>query len=185
MTQRPNLLGRRGSSRLETDASGPMAGGVRIDASDELELTRPGPRAQCVMILILLAAIAGLVLVTFRYSEKGRLFPLITLAAMGALVLLQAVLVLAELRRGSGGARTSPSTLRREATVTGWIGILALSILLFGMLVGTGLFFASYLMASRACRPMPLFLLVSITMAALYGMFVMVLSARLPGGLLL
>jgi hypothetical protein len=156
-----------------------------VDASDELELTRPGPKPQAAMVLILMAGIAALVFVTLGYSEKGRLFPLLTLAVMGALVLLQGVLVVVEMRRGTDVGPASPSTFRRELVVTGWIGILALSILLFGLAVGTGLFFASYLIATRACRPIPLLLLVSITMSGLYGIFVMVLSVRLPGGLLL
>lgn len=145
----------------------------------------PGPKARAVAVVVLLAGIVALIVVTLGYSEKGRLFPLLTLSIAGALVLLQGVLVLAELRRGGRAGPHSTSTIRREGIVAGWIVMLGLIIFLLGIFWGTGLFLVSYLAATRACKPLPLLLLVSITMAALYGMFVMVLSARLPGGLLL
>jgi hypothetical protein len=179
-------IGRRGGTHDAFAAPALPHLPVPTDVSEELELSPPGPKARAAVIVILLAGIGGLAHATLGYSEKGRLFPLLTLGVMALLVLVQGLLLFAEIRQGRNQVRTmGPSTFRRELAVVGWIVALALAVLMFGLMAGVGLFLAAYLMVTRALGPIQVAVFVLVALLGLYGLFVSVLSLQLPGGLLL
>lgn len=167
-----------------TDAP-PARSGGDDDTRNQIELNRPGARSRGLAVLILLAGTIALAAHTRGYSDKARDFPLLTLAVMGGLLVLQGILLLFELRRQAPAADRGPSTLGRELKVAGWIGLLGVSVFLLGLMVGAVTFLALYLAANRAARPVIIALIVVLSAAGLYGLFVTMLQVRLPGGLLL
>lgn len=155
------------------------------DAPDELELTQPGARARGLAALLLLAGTVAVAVHTLGYSEKARAFPLLTLIAMGGLLVLQELLLLRKMRSRARAEHRGPSTLGRELRVVGWIALLAVSVLLLGLMVGTLSFLALYLSMARAARPRFVALIVVLAAVGLFELFVTLLHVRLPGGLLL
>lgn len=154
------------------------------DASPEAEPSPPGPRARAVVVLALLAGLVALAIHTRGYSPEAREFPLLTIAVMAGLLVLQGVLLLRQIRR-DGPSSPGPPWWDREVKFVGWIVLLGVSVALLGLMIGVIVYLTLYLLAVRAARPVTIAVIVVLTAVGLYGLFVMFLQVRLPGGMLL
>lgn len=153
---------------------------------DENELNLPGPRARALAVLVLLAGVVALAIHTRSYSAEAREFPLLTLAVMAGLLVLQGVVLLHQMRRPSRAPKSpGPSAWSRELKITGWIALLGVCVAVLSLMVGVVVFLTLYLVAVRAARLRSIAVIVVLAAVGLYGLFVVFLQVRLPEGLLL
>ena len=158
------------------------------ETPDEADLSMPGPKARFLAVLVLLAGVIALAVHTRGYSAEAREFPLLTLAVMAGLLVLQGAVTISELRRRSSSDAQAPSEVtpwRKDLQLAGWIVLLGVMVSVLGLMVGVVDFLAIYLVAVRAARLRSIAVIVVLSAAGLYGLFVVFLQVRLPDGLLL
>ena len=136
--------------------------------------------------LVLLAALTTMIVVSLGYQYTAKLFPLLVMLPVAALLVVQIFLEARKLRQETApreSTQAGQADLFSYLKSQGWVVVLLLSIYLLGFVIGPALFLLIYL-RMQGVKWLTTAICIAMAMAIVYGAFGLLFEVYLYEGLL-